>query len=83
MPSLDILVVRIRGEYREMPGMRLTVAQARRLWQLDAGQCDAVLEALVAEGFLVRTHDGAYIALPSTPRSLKAALTPMPLRHSA
>lgn len=83
MPSLDTLVARIRGEYREMPGLRLTVAQARRLSQLDAGQCDAVLEALIAEGFLVRTHDAAYMALPSTPGSLKAALTPIRLRHSA
>jgi hypothetical protein len=28
MPSLESLVARIRGEYREMPGLRLTFAQA-------------------------------------------------------
>ena len=29
---------RIRGEFREMPGLKLTIAQAARLWQLDPRQ---------------------------------------------
>jgi hypothetical protein len=74
LPS-DALVARIRGEYREMPGLRLTVAQACRLWQLDAPTCTAVMEALVAQGFLVRTRDGACVALPATPKALKVEQT--------
>jgi hypothetical protein len=60
----ESLVVRIRGEYSEMPGLRLTIVQACRLWQLDASTCGMVLEQLVRESFLRKTIDGAYIALP-------------------
>ena len=41
-PREDVLR-RIQGEYIEMPGLRLTVAQAQRLWGLDRAVCDAVL----------------------------------------
>lgn len=71
----DRLVARIRGEYEEMPGLRLTVAQACRLWQVDAATCVAILDRLVAECYLHRTHDGAYAAFPSTrARTAKATL---------
>ena len=40
---------RIQGEYLEMPGLRLTVAQACRLWQVDAATCERVLAQLVRE----------------------------------
>jgi hypothetical protein len=66
MPSLESLVARIRGEYSEMPGLRLTFAQACRLWQLDAHTCQTLLEQLVREAFLYKTDTGAYIALPAT-----------------
>lgn len=55
------IVERIRGEYREMPGLRLTISQAGRLWHLEARRCQAILNALVDAGFLRRTHDGAFI----------------------
>ena len=51
---------RIRGEFREMPGLTLTVAQARRLWSLDPSTCSDVLTQLVETGFLCRRADGAY-----------------------
>ena len=51
---------RVRGEFREMPGLTLTVAQARRLWSLDSTTCSAVLTELVEAGFLCRKADGAY-----------------------
>jgi hypothetical protein len=66
MPSFDSLVARIRGEYREMPGLQLTFAQACRLWQVDGQTCESVLEHLVRERFLYKTANGAYIGLPST-----------------
>ena len=51
---------RIRGEFREMPGLTLTVEQARRLWSLDPSTCSVVLTQLVETGFLCRRADGAY-----------------------
>ena len=51
---------RIRGEFREMPGLALTVEQARRLWSLDPSTCSVVLTQLVETGFLCRRADGAY-----------------------
>ncbi len=51
---------RVRGEFREMPGLTLTVAQARRLWSLDPSTCSEVLSELVDAGFLCRKADGAY-----------------------
>lgn len=64
MPPLESLVARIRGEFSEMPGLRLTLTQACRLWQLDASTCEALLEQLVRESFLYKSDNGAYIALP-------------------
>ena len=46
------LHARIRAEYHEMPGMRLTLAQAARLFNLDPPRCARVLEALVSAGAL-------------------------------
>ena len=46
---------RIRSEFREMPGLALTLAQAGRLWSLDASTCSEVLSCLVDAGFLAWT----------------------------
>lgn len=48
---------RIKGEFVEMPGLRLTAPQAQRLWGLDAEFCEAILGALVDARFLLRTGD--------------------------
>jgi hypothetical protein len=48
----DALLRRVRGEYREMPGMRLTIEQAMRLWNIDRKACAFVLNSLVASQFL-------------------------------
>jgi hypothetical protein len=55
------LLTRIRSEYREMPGLRLTALQARRLWGLDILTCASALGALEGSGFLRRTREGAYV----------------------
>ena len=52
---------RVQGEYIEMPGLRLTTAQAQRLWGLDGAVCAALLDALVDAKFLFRTRDGAFV----------------------
>jgi hypothetical protein len=51
---------RVKGEYLEMPGLRLTPAQAQRLWGLDRESCQALLGALVDTKFLCQTRDGAF-----------------------
>jgi hypothetical protein len=55
------LLTRIRGEFREMPGLRLTLQQARRLLNLDLLTCSAALAVLEAAGFLATTRDGAFV----------------------
>ena len=62
-PGLDFvrLLEIVRGEFLEMPGLRLTRQQARRLWALDADTCDAVLSTLESSGFLRRTREGKYM----------------------
>jgi hypothetical protein len=55
------LVERVRGEFIEMPGLQLTVAQAARLWGLDVAACDNVIDALVQTAFLRRTHNGKVV----------------------
>jgi len=46
------LLQRVHGEYMEMPGLRLTLAQACRLWNVDQATSLDVLNRLVAEEFL-------------------------------
>jgi len=70
---------RVCGEFREMPGLTLTVAQARRLWSLDSSTCSEVLTELVETGFLCRRDDGAYgRASDLTTRSLRMAKAGIP-----
>ena len=45
--ELEIVVHRVREEFREMPGLRLTPAQATRLWGLEREMACAVIERLV------------------------------------
>ena len=56
-PAVDVLT-RIRSEYREMPGLCLTLVQARRLWALDETTCDRLLSNLVSEGYLRKSTAG-------------------------
>lgn len=58
---IDEVVQRIQGEFIEMPGLRLTAAQAQRLWSLEGDVCEALLAALVDAKFLSRTRDGAFV----------------------
>jgi len=51
---------RLRGEFLEMPGLRLTVQQAQRLCGVDPAICQAILDALVEAKFLCIKRDGSY-----------------------
>ena len=55
-----LLERRIRGEYKEMPGLRLSPRQAARLWSIESGVCETMLDALVESGFLRRDRNGLY-----------------------
>ena len=58
--SITGLLTRIRGEFLEMPGLRLTSAQAARLWAVDLRTSDWILDGLTTAGFL-RSREGAYL----------------------
>ena len=58
--SADLMSL-IRSEYREMPGLTVTLPQAARLWNVDRRQCFDALEALTDEGFLRRSR-GMYVS---------------------
>ena len=44
-----------------MPGLKLTEAQARRLWDLDGDTCSLVLTRLLEQRFLKFTSNGTYV----------------------
>ena len=58
---IDDALRRIRVEYMEMPDLKLTRAQARRLWNLTQEACDVALATLVRSGFLGQTTDGQFL----------------------
>ena len=62
LEAMTPLAVRVRGEYREMPGLRLTVHQAARLFSVAHDVADAVLQELLRASVLARSQDGAFSA---------------------
>lgn len=60
--NLRSLVHLVDAEFREMPGIRLTCAQAQRLWQMSPEQCRRVFDELVSAGRLERDAAGRYCA---------------------
>ena len=50
----------VRDEYQEMPGLRLTKAQMKRLWGFDAATCELVVELLVRAHFLKKNQNDSY-----------------------
>ena len=60
-------IVRVRGEFDEMPCMRLTPDSARTLFGLSEPAVRWILERLAAEGFLSRTSQGEYVRRPHVP----------------
>jgi hypothetical protein len=60
MRDIRDVVDRLRAEYLEMPGLRLTQEQIQTLCGLERTICTAVLDALVKEQFLSANPDGSY-----------------------
>ena len=56
----DAILARIRADYMEMPGLRLTLEQARRLCGVERALCQRVLDRLVEMKFLWVTPNGTY-----------------------
>jgi hypothetical protein len=54
------LIQRIREEFEEFPGLRVSVTEAARFWGLDLSTCEAILKELLAIGFLTRGADHRY-----------------------
>lgn len=52
---------RIQTEYIEMPDLKLTLAQVRRLCGLRADVCEAAVRVLIANGFLCQAANGALL----------------------
>jgi hypothetical protein len=75
-PANDLLR-RIQCEFLEMPGLRLTEPQARRLWNLDATSCSTVVSVLIEGGFLFKTPDGSFMHVEQA-KPLKTELTRLP-----
>ncbi len=55
-----LMLERVRAEYLEMPGLRLTLPQAQRLCGLERELCRSILQALVEAKFLCVKSDGTY-----------------------
>jgi hypothetical protein len=55
---LEDLIHIVCGEFNEMPGMRLTRSQFRRLWHLSETDCEWLLRRLISSGFLAESDHG-------------------------
>lgn len=59
-PPDSNLLRRVRGEFEEMPDMRLSLDQATRLWSIDRNDCKRILETLTKSHFLEIDARGRY-----------------------
>lgn len=58
LSDVHTIAERVRGEFNEMPGLRLTARQAARMWGLDGPSCGAVIDLLIRSSFLRWTSNG-------------------------
>jgi hypothetical protein len=81
MRTIHNVLTRLRAEYVEMPGLRLTAEQVQRLCGIERKMCQSALDALVDGKFLSVKPDGTYVrssdveTIPG-PRPAKAYLGP-------
>ena len=57
----ESMLIRVRAEFEEMPGVRLTLEQARTLLGLPEPAAGWVFERLAKDGFLARHPGGVYL----------------------
>jgi len=60
-PAIEDWMRRIKSEFFEMPGHRLTKVEAQRLWAIDSQLCDTLLDALVSAHVLEKTSHDVYV----------------------
>ena len=72
------LIRRVRGEFLEMPGLRLTFRQAQRLWGLDEDTCATSLRHLVDARFLVETREHLFARFSEEAANARHTATPSP-----
>jgi hypothetical protein len=60
-PKVELLALRVRAEYLEMPGLCLTLEQAQRLWSVERRTCEALPKSLTDARFLYRTERGRFV----------------------
>jgi len=61
LDDVDVnVVLMIRNEYGEQPGLRLDRRQAARFWSLPQPVCDKALQALTEMHYLVLDATGRY-----------------------
>ena len=67
MSKTDVHAIaeRVRSEFIEMPGLRLTARQAARMWGLDGPSCGAVIDILIRSSFLRWTGTGTVARIES------------------
>jgi hypothetical protein len=87
MRAIDDVIDRLRAEFLEMPGMRLTREQVQRLCGLEHTVCQAVLDSLVDVNFLCVSPDGRYARATDGQagplRAAKAGIRPHNERRTA
>ena len=59
----ELLARRVVAEFREMPGLRLTLDQAQRLFGLRSDICSRLIGTLVRDGVLRVDDEGRYATL--------------------
>jgi hypothetical protein len=64
---------RLRAEFLEMPGLRLTAGQVQRLCGVERAMCKAALDVLVSDEFLRLNADGTYARLSDGRARLRPA----------
>jgi DNA-binding IclR family transcriptional regulator len=70
--EFPLLVERVQSEFNEMPGLRLTPAQAARLLGLPPRTCQKVIQTLVRAEFLRWTDDGSIVRADADQRSARS-----------
>ena len=63
-PIRSDVAQRIHAEYMEMPGLKLTLPQAARLFGVNTNESHRLLSELTESGFLRRDQNGAYRRRP-------------------
>ena len=73
--------IRIRAEFEEMPCLRLTVAQAARLFGLSVAECRRALAGLLRTRFLMRDANGQFYRPGQVAVDRTAVVLPRPDRQ--